>query len=84
MNLAQRIIVWLGCNALFAVWLLPPTYLVHADGTRLESNWRYLWEVPLDWSVSVPLTALRLATVIVMTTGFFFVFRTNAKKEAAQ
>ncbi len=84
MNLAQRIVVWLGCNALLAVWLLPPTYLIHADGSRLESNWSYLWDVPLDWSVSVPLTALRLATVIVMTGGFFVVFRTNRKQEGGK
>lgn len=81
MNLAQRIILWLGCNSLALVWLLPSTYLIHADGTRLESNWSYLWDVPLEWSVSVPLTALRLATVIVMTAGFYLVFRTNPKKE---
>lgn len=81
MNLAQRIIVWLGCNSLILVWLLPPTYLVHADGTRLEANWSYLWDVPLEWSVSVPLTGLRLATIIVITLGMCFVFRTNPKKE---
>lgn len=84
MNLAQRIILWLGCNALIAVWLLPPTYLTHADGTRLEANWSYLWDVPLEWSVSVPLTALRLATVIVLTGGFWMVFRTNLKKEGGK
>jgi hypothetical protein len=31
--------------------------------------------------VSVPLTALRLATVIVMTAGFYQVVRTNPKPE---
>ena len=81
MNLAQRIVLWLGCNGLALVWLLPPTYHIHADGTRLESNWHYLWDVPLDWSVSVPLTALRLATVIVFTAGFFFVVSTNKTSE---
>lgn len=84
MNLAQRIVVWLGCNALALVWLLPPTYLIHADGTRLESNWNYLWHVPLEWSVSVPLTALRLASVVVFTAGMFFVVRTNPKPEAGK
>jgi len=73
-------IAWLGCHALVAVWLLPPTYTIHADGTRLEANWSYLWEVPLDWSVSVPLTSLRLCTVIVITTGFLYVFRPNPPK----
>ncbi len=84
MNLYQRIIVWLGCHALALVWLLPATYHLHADGTRLESNWQWLWQVPLDWSVSVPLTALRLVSVVVFTLGMFFVFRTNAKQEGGQ
>ena len=84
MNLAQRIIVWLGCNALLAVWLLPATYLIHADGSRLEANWTYLWDVPIEWSVSVPLTALRLATVIVGTGGFWLVFRTNPPREGTK
>lgn len=81
MNLIQRIILWLGCNALALVWLMPATYLVHSDGTRLESNWSYLWDVPLEWSVSVPLTALRLASVVVFTAGMLLVFRTNGTKE---
>jgi hypothetical protein len=84
MNLYQRIIVWLGCNALALVWLLPPTYLTHPDGTRLESNWSYLWDVPLEWSVSVPLTALRLASVIVFTAGMCLVFRTNPQTEGGK
>lgn len=81
MNLIQRIILWLGCNGLALVWLLPPTYQIHPDGTRLEANWSYLWHVPLDWSVSVPLTALRLASVIVFTAGMWLVFRPNPKPE---
>jgi hypothetical protein len=81
MNLAQRIVLWLGCNALALVWLLPPTYTIHADGTRLESNWSYLWNVPVEWSVSVPLTGLRLASVVIYSAGMFFVFRTNTKAE---
>jgi hypothetical protein len=84
MNLYQRIIVWLGCHALALVWMLPPTYTIHTDGSRLESNWSYLWDVPLEWSVSVPLTALRLATVIAFTVGMFFVFRTNPKPEGGK
>jgi hypothetical protein len=84
MNLIQRIIVWLGCNALALVWLLPPTYIIHVDGTRLESNWSYLWDVPLEWSVSVPLTALRLASVMIFTAGMYLVFRTNPKQEGAK
>jgi len=83
MNLAQRIVIWLGCHALIAVWLLPATYTVHADGTRLESNWHWLWEVPLEWSVSVPLTALRLVTVVVVTGGFYLVCSTKPKSGGA-
>ena len=84
MNLYQRIILWLGCHALALVWLLPATYHFHADGTRLESNWQWLWQVPLEWSVSVPLTALRLVSVVVFTLGMFFVFRTNPRPEAGK
>ena len=84
MNLAQRVIVWLGCHGLALVWLLPASYTVHSDGTRLESNWQWIWDVPLDWSVSVPLTALRLVTVVAFTIGMFFVFRTNPTKEAGR
>jgi len=84
MNLYQRIILWLGCNALALVWLMPATYMNHADGTRLESNWHWIWDVPLEWSVSVPLTALRLASVIVFTLGMVAVFRTNPVKEGGK
>lgn len=77
MNLAQRIVLWLGCHALIAVWLLPATYHIQTDGNRLESNWHWIWDVPLEWSVSVPLTALRLVTVVVLTAGFYLVFRNN-------
>ncbi len=81
MNLAQRIIIWLGCNGLALVWLMPASYIVHADGSRLESNWNWIWDVPLDWSVSVPLTALRLVTVVAITAGMYLVFRNNPTKE---
>lgn len=84
MNLSQRVIVWLGCNGLILVWLMPASYTVHSDGTRLESNWHWIWDVPLDWSVSVPLTALRLVTVVAVTIGMFFVFRTNPKQEGVK
>jgi hypothetical protein len=84
MNLYQRVIVWLGCNALALVWILPPTYSVHADGTRSEHSWSYLWEVPLEWSVSVPLTALRLLTVVVFTVGMCLVFQTGKPKEGGK
>jgi hypothetical protein len=84
LNLAQRIILWLGCNGLALVWLMPATYIIHADGTRLESNWQWLWDVPLDWSVSVPLTTLRLGSVVVFTIGMCFVFRTNPTQEGGK
>jgi NADH:ubiquinone oxidoreductase subunit 4 (subunit M) len=81
MNLLQRTVLALGGIALVAVWMLPATYHVNADGTRLESNWHWLWEVPLEWSVSVPLTALRLATVGALTVTFVLVFSREDKKE---
>ncbi|MCX6401007.1 MAG: hypothetical protein NTX33_13900 [Propionibacteriales bacterium] len=40
--------------------------------------------MPLEWSVSVPLTALRLASVIVFTAGMYLVFPTNPKQEGAK
>lgn len=83
MNIAQRVVICLGCNALIAVWLLPATYLVHPDGTRLESNWNWLWDVPLEWSVSVPLTALRLLTVGAVVAGGYFVCDTKPKHGGA-
>ncbi len=69
----------MGCVGITFVWLLPASYQVQADGTRLESNWHWIWNVPLDWSVSVPLTALRLASVIVCAAGLYLAVRTNAK-----
>lgn len=84
MNLYQRIILWLGCNGLILVWLMPASYSIHPDGTRLESNWHWIWDVPLEWSVSVPLTALRLITVVAITVGMFLVFRTNPTKEGGK
>jgi hypothetical protein len=74
----------MGCVGLSLVWLLPASYIVERDGSRLESNWQWLWDVPLEWSVSVPLTALRLATVVVFTAGLYHACRTNPKKEAGK
>lgn len=84
MNLAQRVIVWLGCHALILVWLMPASYVVQANGTRLESNWHWIWDVPLEWSVSVPLTALRLVTVVVITAGMYLVFHGKLSKEGGK
>jgi hypothetical protein len=84
MNLAQRVILLMGGVGITLVWLLPASYQVHPDGTRLESNWHWLWNVPLDWSVSVPLTSLRLASVVVCTALLYFACRTNPKPEGGK
>lgn len=81
MNLGQRVILCMGCIGICLVWLMPATYTVHADGTRLESNWHWIWDVPLDWSVSVPLTALRLTSVVLCAVLLFFACRTNPASE---
>jgi hypothetical protein len=81
MNLAQRVILCMGGVGITLVWLLPASYQSHPDGTRLESNWHWLWDVPLDWSVSVPLTGLRLASVLACVTLLYFACRTNPKPE---
>lgn len=82
MNLAQRVIVWLGCNALILLWLQPPVYQVQADGTRLEHQLEFFWNIPPEWSVNVPLSATRIALVVFVTFGMVLVFRTNPKPES--
>lgn len=76
----QRVILWLGCNGLILVWLLPPTYFIHSDGIRFESNWHFVWNLPHEWSLNSPVVALRLITVVLITIGFIFVFRPNVQK----
>jgi hypothetical protein len=81
MNLAQRVIVWLGCNALVLLWLQPPVYQVHADGTRIEHQLEYFWNLAPEWSVNVPLFSARIALVVLVTVGMALVFRTNQQPE---
>ena len=82
MNLAQRVIVWLGCNALILLWLQPPVYQLNADGTRMEHQLEYFWNLDPEWSVNVPLFCARMALVVLVTIGMALVFRTNRKPEA--
>lgn len=84
MNLAQRIIIWMGCNALLLLWLQPPTYQIHADGTRLEHNFVWLWQQPPEWCVDVPRQLMRFLLIIVVTAGMCLVFRTNPAPEAGK
>ena len=80
-NLLQRIILCAGCNTLIWIWVHPPVYKITGDG-RLEHNLYYVWEVPIDWSVNLPMVALRLATVVLVTTGFYLaVVGLRLKKE---
>ena len=84
MNLIQRIILWMGCNALILLWLQPPVYQEHADGTRLEHHLQFMWHIPSDWSVNVPLVIARIAIIVLVTLGLCLVFKTGVKKEAAK
>lgn len=84
MNLIQRVILWMGCNALILLWLQPPVYQVHPDGTRLEHHLEYFWHISPEWSVNVPLLTVRMAIIIFVTIGMFFVFKSGAKKEVAK
>lgn len=72
----------MGCNALIWILIHPPLYQTHADGSRSEHTLEYIWNAPLDWSVNVPLSALRAMIVVLVTLGLFFVFRANPKREA--
>lgn len=82
MNLVQRIILCLGWNALVWIWVHPPVYRLTA-GDRLERNIFYAWEVPMDWSVNLPMIALRMATVVLVSAGMYGVFSGLRRKEAA-
>lgn len=84
MNLAQRITLWMGCNALILLWLQPPTYQVHADGTRFEQDLVSLWHIHPDWSVNVPLMGMRMLIILLITAGMFFVVKSGVKKEGAK
>ena len=72
----------MGCNTIVWIWVHPPVYRLIGDG-RLEHNLYYAWEVPMEWSVNLPMVALRLLTVVLVTTGLFLAFTSSKKKEAA-
>ncbi len=82
MTIPQRVILCMGCNTIIWIWIHPPVYQVTAQG-RLEHNLYYAWEVPMDWSVNLPMVALRLLTVVLVATGFFLAFSSSKKKEGA-
>lgn len=82
MNLVQRIILCLGCNALIWIWVHPPVYRQTSSG-RLEHNTFYAWEVPMDWSVNLPMVALRMATVVLVAGGLYLAFSGLRLRRAA-
>jgi len=84
MNLIQRVIVGLGCNALILLWLQPPVYEIQADGSRLEQGLVYFWHLGPEWSVNVPLVFARILLIALVTVGFCLVFRTNPKTDPAK
>ena len=82
MSIPQRVILCMGCNMIAWIWIHPPVYQETARG-RLEHNLYYAWQVPMEWSVNLPMVALRIATVVVVTVGLYLAFTPKAKKEAA-
>lgn len=82
MTLPQRVILCMGCNAIAWIWIHPPVYQETARG-RLEHNLYYAWQVPMEWSVNLPMVALRILTVALVTAGLYLAFTPKAKKEAA-
>lgn len=82
MSIPQRVILCMGCNTIAWIWVHPPVYQETARG-RLEHNLYYAWQVPMEWSVNLPMVALRIATVVVVTVGLYLAFTPKAKKEAA-
>ena len=80
MTIPQRVILCLGCNTIIWIWVHPPVYKLVSDG-RVEHNLFYVWEVPTDWFVNLPMVALRLLTVVLVTTGWFLAFSRSQKKE---
>jgi len=81
MSIIQRVILCMGCNTIIWIWIHPPVYRL-TNGGRLEHNLYYVWQIPMDWSVNLPMVALRLLTVVLVTTGFYLAFRPGQKKEA--
>jgi hypothetical protein len=82
MTILQRVILCLGCNTVIWIWIHPPVYQLTTGG-RLEHNLYYVWQIPMDWSVNLPMVALRLLSVVLVTTGLYLAFSTSAKKEVA-
>jgi len=82
MSIPQRVILCMGCNTIAWIWVHPPVYQETARG-RLEHNLYYAWQVPMEWSVNLPMVALRIATVVVVTVGLYLAFTPKAKKEAS-
>jgi hypothetical protein len=82
MNLAQRVIAALGCNALILLWLQPPVYQQLSDGSRIEHQLEYFWNLDPEWSVNVPLSCTRMVLIVLVTIGLALVFKTNTKPEA--
>jgi hypothetical protein len=82
MSIPQRVILCMGCNTIAWIWIHPPVYQETARG-RLEHNLYYAWQVPMEWSVNLPMVALRIASVVVVAVGLYLAFTPKAKKEAA-
>ena len=80
MTIPQRVILCMGCNTLIWIWVHPPVYKLVSD-LRIEHNLYYAWEVPMGWSVNLPMVALRMLTVLLVTTGLFLAFTSSKKKE---
>ncbi len=76
MTIPQRVILCMGCNTIIWIWIHPPVYQLTPQG-RLEHNLYYAWEVPMDWSVNLPMVALRLLTVVLVTAGFYLAFKSS-------
>ena len=82
MTLPQRVILCMGCNTLAWIWIHPPVYQESTHG-RLEHNLYYAWEVPMEWSVNLPMVALRMLTVVLITAGLYLAFTSSAKRVAS-
>lgn len=82
MTILQRVILCLGCNTVIWIWIHPPVYQLTTGG-RLEHNLYYVWQVPMDWSVNLPMVALRILSVVLVTTGLYLAFSAGGKKEVA-
>ena len=74
-SILQRVILWMGANALVWQWINPPAYHVEPNGTRLENHIFYLWEIPSEWSVNVPLMVTHLAIIVLFTLALYIVFQ---------